>query len=80
MYESWLPGTTTLLAVFEAAQGNGAVERSRIDRRSGCVSPGWPGMLTRLSSVEAAMLQDLAWWGPQMEGRLTQLTDVRTTA
>ena len=31
------------------------------------------------TAVEAAMLQDVTWWGPQMERRLTQLAGVRTT-
>lgn len=79
MQKTWISTTATLLAIFDAVQEQGSVERSGIDRRTGSFRPGWPVILTRLTAMEAAMLQDLAWWGPQMERRLTQLTDVRTT-
>ncbi len=79
MKRHWISGTTTLLALFDAAQGNAVAERSCIDRRTGSFCQGWSDILTRLSPHEAAMLQNLAWWGPQMKHRLVQLTDVHTT-
>lgn len=78
MQKPWISDGTALLAVFEALKGNGSAERSSIDRRTGSCRQGWSEILVRLSTVEAALLQDLSWWGPGMEGRLRQLTDVRT--
>lgn len=80
MHHPWIYPTTTLLEVFEAVQRNEMVERSCIDLRTGSFRPGWPSILTKLTVVEIAMLQDLSWWGHHMEHRLTQLTDVRRTS
>ena len=66
-----------MLAIFQAIRGNGSIEQSLLDCRRESFSQRWPGVLTRLSAVEAAMLQDLTWWGPLMESRLQQLTGSR---
>ncbi len=79
MQRAWFSGTSTLAALFEAAQGSAVAERSCLDRRTGSFRDGWSDILTRLSPVEAAMLQDFTWWGPQMQRRLGQLTDVQAT-
>jgi hypothetical protein len=42
--------------------------------------PSWPGALTRLSGIEAALLQDLTWWGPVMEDRLHRWSDEQNPA
>lgn len=76
--EQWIAGTSTLLAVFQAMRGNPSAEPQLHDRRTGSFSQRWPGVLTGLSAVEAAMLQDLTWWGSLMESRLKQMTDPRT--
>ncbi|MBI4003240.1 MAG: hypothetical protein HY348_15850 [Nitrospira defluvii] len=77
MQKPWISGGATLLAIFQAIRGNGSIERSLLDRRTGSFSQRWPGVLTGLSAVEAALLQDLTWWGPLMESRLQQLTGSR---
>ncbi len=79
MARAWISNTATLVALFDAAQGHAAAERSSVDRRTGSFRQGWSDLLTRLSSREAAMLQDLTWWGPQMKQRLVQLENVHTT-
>ncbi|CAE6730027.1 MAG: hypothetical protein H8K06_17965 [Nitrospira sp.] len=76
MPKPWITGATTLLAVLEAARECRTVERSGVDPRTGAFRQGWPEIVAQLSSVDVAMLQDIPWWGPQMERRLTQLTDV----
>jgi hypothetical protein len=78
--ERWIAGTSTLLAAFQAMRGDPSAEPQPRDRRTGSFSQRWPGVLTGLSAVEAAMLQDLTWWGPLMESRLKQMTDTRTEA
>ena len=77
MSKPWITGATTLLAVFEAVRECCIVERSGVDPHTGVFRQGWPEILARLSPLDAAMLQDISWWGPQMERRLTQLTDAR---
>ncbi len=77
MQEPWISGGSTLLAIFQAVRGNGSIEQCSLDQRTGSFSQRWPGVLTRLSTVEAAMLQDLTWWGPLMESRLKQLAGFR---
>ncbi len=77
MPQPWIIGSTALLAVFEAVREHRVVERSGVDPRTGAFRQGWPEIMARLSPIDAALLQDLAWWGPQMERRLTQLTDAR---
>ncbi len=79
MKRPWISGTTTLIALFDVTQGNLAAERSCVDRRTGFYRQGWSDLLIRLSPLEAAMLQDFSWWGPQMKHRLVQLTGVHTT-
>ncbi|HAP40012.1 MAG: hypothetical protein R3B11_09550 [Nitrospira sp.] len=64
------------MAVFEAVRERRTVERSGVDPRTGAFRQGWPEIVAQLSTVDAALLQDVPWWGPQMERRLTQLTDV----
>lgn len=71
----WIAGTSTLLAVFRAMRGEPSAEPQGRDRRTGSYSRQEFGLLTELSAVEAAMLQDLAWWGPCMENRLQQMTE-----
>ncbi|HNA26360.1 MAG TPA: hypothetical protein PKV55_06085 [Nitrospira sp.] len=77
MSKPWVTGASTLLAVYEAVRERHVHERSCVDPRTGDFRRGWLEILAQLSPLEAAMLQDVAWWGPQMERRLTQLTDVR---
>lgn len=79
MKRPWISNTTTLMAIFEAAQGHAVAERSSVDRRTGSFRQGWSDLVTRLSPREVAMLQDLTWWGPQMKQRLVQLAHVQTT-
>jgi hypothetical protein len=79
MQRAWISNTTALVALFDAAQGHTAGERSSLDRRTGSFRQGWPDILTKLTAREAAMLQDLTWWGPQMKQRLVQLAHVHTT-
>ncbi|WHZ22118.1 MAG: hypothetical protein OJF47_001230 [Nitrospira sp.] len=76
--ERWIAGTSTLLAVFQAMRGDPPIDPQPRNRRTGPFSQRWPGVLTGLSSVEAAMLQDLTWWGPLMEHRLKQMADIGT--
>lgn len=78
MQRAWISNISTLAALFDA-QGHAAAERSSVDRRTGSFRQGWSDLLTRLSPREAAMLQDLTWWGPQMKQRLVQLGSVQTT-
>ena len=80
MQEPWISAAPTLLAVFEAVRENGSFERSSIDRRTGSFRQGWTDLLFRVSPMEAAMLQDLTWWGPRMEDRLKELTYVQSRA
>ncbi|MBA5870419.1 MAG: hypothetical protein GDA68_10545 [Nitrospira sp. CR2.1] len=77
MPKLWITGGTTLLAVFEAVRECRTVERSGVDPRTGAFRRGWPEIVAQLTPVDAALLQDVPWWGPQMEHRLTQLTEVR---
>jgi hypothetical protein len=79
MTRAWISNTTTLVALLDAAQGHAAAERSSLDRRTGSFRQGWSDILTSLSPREAAMLQDLTWWGPQMKRRLVQLSTDHTT-
>lgn len=72
MQETWISGGSSLLAIFQAIQDDGSFGRSSLNRR-GSFSQQWPGVLTNLSSVEVALLQDLFWWGPLMESRLQKL-------
>jgi hypothetical protein len=78
MTRAWISNTTTLVALFDAAQGHPAAERSTVDRGTGSFRQGWSDILLSLSPREAAMLQDLTWWGPQMKQRLVQLANVHT--
>jgi hypothetical protein len=59
-------------------RGEPPAEPQGRDRRTGSYSRREFGLLTGLSAVEAAMLQDLTWWGPRMEHRLQQMTDAGT--
>jgi len=78
MQESWISGGSSLLAIFQAIRGNESIDRSPMAGRPSSFSQHWPGVLTKLSPVEAALLQDLLWWGPLMESRLQQLARSRT--
>ena len=78
MQEPWISDGSTLLAIFRAVRGNGSIERFLLDRQTGSFSQCWPGVLTGLSPVEAALLQDLTWWGPLMESRLRQMMGSRS--
>ena len=80
MQESWISGGSSLLAIFQAIRGNESNDQSPMAGRPGSFSQHWPGVLTKLSPVEAALLQDLRWWGPLMESRLQQLAGSRTAA
>jgi hypothetical protein len=66
----WQTRASSLLEVFQAACGYGSA--SSIGQRSASpsFSRNWPLVVARLTAVEAAMLQDFQWWGPQMEDRL----------
>ena len=44
------------------------------------VGPSWPGTLTRLRGIDAALLQDMTWWGPMMEDRLHRWSDEQAIA
>ncbi len=77
MQESWILGGATLLSIFQAVRGNDSIERSSFEHRTTSFSQRWPGVLSGLTAGEAAMLQDLAWWGPLMENRLKQLAGSR---
>ena len=78
MQESWILGGATLLSIFQAIRGSSSIEpSSSFERRTHLSSRHWPTVLRGLTAAEAAMLQDLAWWGPLMENRLQQMAGVR---
>lgn len=78
MQETWISRGTSLLTIFQAIRGTGSDARSNC--RTTFFSQYWPGDLSTLSSVEAALLQDLLWWGPLMESRLEQLAGLDATS
>ena len=63
MSKPWIAGATTLLAVLEAVRERRTVERSGVDSRTGAFRRGWPEIVAQLSSVDAAMLQDVPGGG-----------------
>jgi hypothetical protein len=79
MQESWILGGATLLSIFQAICGSSLTERTSPleSRRHLLSSQQWPTVLSSLTAAEAAMLQDLTWWGPLMENRLQRMVGVR---
>jgi len=79
MQESWVLGGATLLSIFQAICGSSLIEGTSPleSRRRLLSSQQWPAVLSGLTAAEAAMLQDLAWWGPLMENRLQRMAGVR---
>lgn len=67
----------SLLDVVAEVRGRPAGARlSRLPcTRIRAMGPAWPGILTRLRGIEAALLQDVMWWGPVMEEKLQLWTD-----
>ncbi len=76
MHKSWIVGGATLLSIFQAERGTGWIACSSFEQRTNLNGPRWPKVLSGLTAVEAALLQDVAWWGPVMESRLQQLAGV----
>jgi hypothetical protein len=77
MHGLWAGRAGSLLDVVTEVRGRPRdVGRSRFPctpiRARG---PAWPGILTRLRGIEAALLQDVVWWGPVMEEKLQVWTD-----
>ena len=64
-----------LLAAFQAARGVTSIERPVANPRPEVLSRTWQDILTRISPVEAALLQDFDWWSPLMEERLQHLSN-----
>jgi len=78
MQDRWVSRASSLLATFQAVRGEEPAARSLVDRRTESFSQRWPGIVSRLNALEAAMLQDLTWWGPRMQSRLKQMTNTTT--
>jgi hypothetical protein len=68
----WATSAASLLDVVAELRGRPTeAGLSRLSRgRIRAAGPAWPGVLTRLSGIEAALLQDVMWWGPVMEEQL----------
>lgn len=75
----WATSAGSLLDVVAEVRGRrtGSGLSRLCHSRTRAVGPSWPGVLTRLSGIEAALLQDVMWWGPVMEERLHQWSDER---
>ncbi|MEX5218731.1 MAG: hypothetical protein AB7G68_06960 [Nitrospiraceae bacterium] len=78
MEDLWASSASSLWDVLTEVRGSHtdrfSPERCHSLRKTG---PSWPGALTRLRASEAALLQDMAWWGPMMEDRLHRWRDER---
>lgn len=77
MQNLWATGAASLLEVLTEVRGVPRDEmlaslysHPRASRR-----PSWPGVLARIRGIEAALLQDVKWWGPAMEERLYRWSD-----
>jgi hypothetical protein len=72
MRNLWASSAASLLDVLSEVRGGPSdTVLSRLSQgRIGTAGPSWPAVLTRLRGIEAALLQDVTWWGPLMEERL----------
>lgn len=68
-----------LLTAFQAVHEMRSIEGFLPDHQRELLPQQWADILTRLSPVEAALLQDFAWWGPLMNQRLRQLSDIHSS-
>lgn len=79
MHVWWVADASCLLDIFIAIHSTPTDEflhrLSRPGRR--LHGPAWPQLLTRLSPREAALLQDMTWWGPALVDRLRQQGEER---
>jgi hypothetical protein len=72
MQDLWTVGAASLLNVLIEVRG-GSRDEALSDlgpSRARAAAPSWPGLLTRLRPMEAALLQDVTWWGTKMEEQL----------
>jgi hypothetical protein len=74
MRNLWAASAASLLDVLTEVRGGptDAVLSRLSQGRIGAAGPSWPAVLTRLHGIEAALLQDVTWWGPLMEERLSR--------
>jgi hypothetical protein len=74
MYGSLVTNASHLLDVLTEIRGISTTDPHDIlsHIRSGSGRPSWPDVLGRLRGIEAALLQDMTWWGPAMQERLHQ--------
>ena len=79
MQEPWISRGSALLAAFQVVHEMTLIEHFQPGDQSALRLRPWPDILARLSSAEAALLQDFTWWGPLMEKRLQQLTKIHSS-
>ena len=72
MQNLWATRASSLLNVLTEVRGGptDAILSRLSQGRIGSIGPSWPAVLTQLRGIEAALLQDVTWWGPMMEERL----------